>query len=166
MGFTIMFYIVAAVTIGSALLMVISRNIFHSALLMMVAFLGIAGVFILLNADFLGVTQILVYAGAITIFIVFAIMFTIKGDMKKTNLFSKNVVPGALLSLVLIAVNAVMALTTKWPLSSGTPPEETAREVANLMLTKYVVAFEVTAVLLLAAMLGAIVIVKEVKKPS
>lgn len=161
-----MFYIIAVVTLGSALMMVISKNIFHSALLMMVAFLGIAGVFILLHADFLAVTQVLVYAGAITVFIVFAIMFTMKGDMKSTNLFSKNVIPGALLALVMIAVNAVMALATKWPLSAGVPPEETAREVANLMLTKYVVAFEVTAVLLLVAMLGAIVIVKEVKKPS
>lgn len=160
-----MFYIIAIVTLGSALKMVISKNIFHSALMMMVAFLGIAGVFILLHADFLAVTQVLVYAGAITIFVVFAIMFTMKGDMKTTNLFSKNIVPGALLALVMIVVNAVMALTTKWPLKLGIPPEETAREVANLLLTKYVVAFELTAVLLLVAMLGAIVIVKEVKKP-
>ncbi|RJE49315.1 MULTISPECIES: NADH-quinone oxidoreductase subunit J [unclassified Dehalobacter] len=166
MGFTVMFYVIAIVTLGSALMMVISKNIFHSALLMLVAFLGIAGVFVLLYADFLAATQVLVYAGAITIFVVFAIMFTIRGDMKSTNLFSRNLVPGALLSLIMIVVNAVMVLTTKWPLKAMTAPESTAKEIANLMLTKYVVAFEVTAVLLLVAMLGAIVIVKEVKKSS
>ncbi|MCM1567711.1 MAG: NADH-quinone oxidoreductase subunit J [Dehalobacter sp. 4CP] len=166
MGFTVMFYVIAIVTLGSALMMVISKNIFHSALLMLVAFLGIAGVFVLLHADFLAATQVLIYAGAITIFVVFAIMFTIRGDMKSTNLFSRNLVPGALLSLIMIVVNAVMVLTTKWPLKTMTAPESTAKEIANLMLTKYVVAFEVTAVLLLVAMLGAIVIVKEVKKSS
>jgi len=166
MGFTVMFYVIAIVTLGSALMMVISKNIFHSALLMLVAFLGIAGVFVLLHADFLAATQVLIYAGAITIFVVFAIMFTIRGDMKSTNLFSRNLVPGALLSLIMIVVNAVMVLTTKWPLKAMTAPGSTAKEIANLMLTKYVVAFEVTAVLLLVAMLGAIVIVKEVKKSS
>jgi NADH-quinone oxidoreductase subunit J len=166
MGFTVMFYVIAIVTLGSALMMVISKNIFHSALLMLVAFLGIAGVFVLLYADFLAATQVLVYAGAITIFIVFAIMFTIRGDMKSTNLFSRNLVPGALLSLIMIVVNAVMVMTTKWPLKAMIAPESTTKEIANLMLTKYVVAFEVTAVLLLVAMLGAIVIVKEVKKSS
>ncbi|WP_368292843.1 NADH-quinone oxidoreductase subunit J [Dehalobacter sp. TBBPA1] len=166
MGFTVMFYVIAIVTLGSALMMVISKNIFHSALLMLVAFLGIAGVFVLLHADFLAATQVLIYAGAITIFVVFAIMFTMRGDMKTTNLFSRNLIPGALLSLIMIVVNAVMVLTTKWPLKDLIPPESTAKEIANLMLTKYVVAFEVTAVLLLVAMLGAIVIVKEVKKSS
>ncbi|AFV03312.1 MULTISPECIES: NADH-quinone oxidoreductase subunit J family protein [Dehalobacter] len=166
MGFTVMFYVIAIVTLGSALMMVISKNIFHSALLMLVAFLGIAGVFVLLHADFLAATQVLIYAGAITIFVVFAIMFTMRGDMKTTNLFSKDLVPGALLSLIMIVVNAVMVLTTKWPLKDLIPPEATAKEIANLMLTKYVVAFELTAVLLLVAMLGAIVIVKGVKRSS
>ncbi|RNC29370.1 MAG: NADH-quinone oxidoreductase subunit J [Candidatus Dichloromethanomonas elyunquensis] len=166
MTFAVMFYVIAIITLGSALMMVTSTNIFHSALLMLVSFLGIAAVFVLLQADFLAAAQVLVYAGAITVFVIFGIMFTMKGDARKTNRFSKNAIPAAVLSLILIVINAAMVLKTQWPVSSHAPLEETVSSVAELMLTKYVVAFEVTAVLLLIAMIGAIVIVKEVKKPS
>mgnify|MGYP003761736581 FL=1 len=161
-----MFYIIAFVTLGSALMMVISKNIFHSALLMLISFIGVAAVYILLHADFLAAVQVLVYAGAITVFIVFGIMFTMKGEPRKTNPFSQNAIPAAVLILLFIVINAVTVIKTVWPFSNIAPPETTVKAIADLMLTKYVVGFEVTAVLLLAAMVGAIVIVKGVKKSS
>ncbi|NLO97096.1 MAG: NADH-quinone oxidoreductase subunit J [Peptococcaceae bacterium] len=161
-----MFYLIAFITLGSALMMVINKNIFHSALLMLVSFVGVAAVYILLHADFLAAVQVLVYAGAITVFIIFGIMFTMKGDPKKTNPFSKNAIPAAVLLLLFIVINAVTVVITVWPLSNLNPPETTVRAIADLMLSKYVVGFEVTAVLLLTAMVGAIVIVKGVKKSS
>ncbi|NLM20678.1 MAG: NADH-quinone oxidoreductase subunit J [Peptococcaceae bacterium] len=166
MTMAVMFYLIAFVTLGSAFMMVISKNIFHSALLMLISFIGVAAVYILLHADFLAAVQVLVYAGAITIFIVFGIMFTMKGDPRKTNPFSKNAIPAAVLILLFIVINAVTVIKTVWPFSNIAPPETTVKAIADLMLTKYVVGFEVTAVLLLAAMVGAIVIVKGVKKSS
>ncbi len=162
---TAMFYLIALITLGSALAMVLNRNIFHSALLMLVSFLGVAAVYILLHADFLAAAQVLVYAGAITIFVIFGIMFTMKGKPGTTNLFSKNLIPAALLSLLFMVINAVMAVTTVWPAPHVTPPETTVNAIADLMLTRYVVAFEVTAVLLLIAMIGAIAIVKGGRNP-
>ena len=161
-----MFWIIAAITLGSALMMVLNRNIFHSALFMVVTFLGVAATYVMLQADFLAAVQILVYAGAITIFMVFGIMLTVRGNMKQTNLFSKNAAAAGLVSLIMIIINAYMAIKTNWPISSAEPPTETVSQIAELMLTKYVIPFEVAAILLTVALLGAIVIAKEVKKTS
>ncbi len=161
-----MFWLIAIITLGSALAMVLNKNIFRSALFMVVTFIGVAAMYVLLQADFLAAVQILVYAGAIAIFIVFGIMLTVRGNMKQTNLFSKNAALAGLVSLVLVVINAIMVLTSDWPVSEAAPPVETVGQIAELMLTKFIVPFEVVAVLLLVALLGAIIIAKEVKKTS
>ncbi len=161
-----MFWIVAIFTLGSALLMVMNKNIFHSALYMVLTFIGVAGVYVMLNADFMAAVQILVYAGAIAIFLVFGIMLTQRGNMKQTNLFSAHVAVAGLVSLAMIVINGFMVLNTNWPVSTAEPPSNTVSLIADLMLTKYVVPFEVAAILLLVALLGAVIIAKEVKKTS
>jgi len=161
-----MFWIIAVITLGSALLMVLNRNIFHSALYMVVTFIGVAATYVTLQADFMAAVQVLVYAGAIAIFVIFGIMLTVRGNMKQTNLFSKSAAVAGLLSLALIVINWFMVFRTEWPVSSAAPPEETVNQIAELMLTKYVVPFEVAAILLLVALLGAVIIAKEVKKTS
>lgn len=161
-----MFWIIAVITLGAALMMVMNKNIFHSALYMFVTFLGVAAIYVMLHADFLAAVQVLVYGGAITIFIAFGVMLTQKGNMKQTNLFSKNAALAGLVSLALIVINAVMVITTDWKLSSAAPPEETVGTIAEMMLTRFVVPFEIVAILLLVALLGAVIIAKEVKKTS
>jgi len=161
-----MFWLIAIITLGSALMMVMNKNIFHSALYMVVTFIGVAAVYLMLYADFMAAVQILVYAGAITIFIVFGIMLTQRGNMKETNLFSKHAALAAIVSLALIVINAFMVVSTNWPVSTAEPPQETVGSIAELMLTKYVVPFEVAAILLLVALIGAVIIAKEVKKTS
>ncbi len=146
--------------------MVMNKNIFHSALYMLVTFIGVAAMYIMLQADFMAAVQILVYGGAITIFIVFGIMLTQKGNMNQTNLFSKSAPLAAVVSLGLIIVNGVMAVKTNWNVSTAEPPGDTVSLIADLMLKKFVVPFEVTAILLLVALLGAVIIAKEVKKTS
>ena len=162
----VMFWIIAVITLGSALLMVLNRNIFHSALYMVVTFIGVAATYVTLQADFMAAVQVLVYAGAIAIFVIFGIMLTVRGNMEQTNLFSKSAAVAGLLSLALIVINWFMVFRTEWPVSSAAPPEETVNQIAELMLTKYVVPFEVAAILLLVALLGAVIIAKEVKKTS
>ena len=161
-----MFWLIAIITLGSALMMVLNKNIFHSALLMVVTFIGVAAVYVMLSADYMAAVQMLVYAGAISIFIVFGVMLTQKGNMKQTNLFAKHTALAGLVSLAIVGINAFMVIKTNWPLSTATPPQETVGQIAELMLTKYVVPFEVAAVLLLVALLGAVIIAKEVKKTS
>lgn len=162
----VMFWIIAVITLGSALLMVLNRNIFHSALFMVVTFIGVAAMYVTLQADFMAAVQVLVYAGAIAIFVIFGIMLTVRGNMKQTNPFSKSAAAAGLVSLALIVINWFMVFKTNWPVSSAAPPEETVNQIAELMLTKYVVPFEVAAILLLVALLGAVIIAKEVKKTS
>lgn len=161
-----MFWIIAAITLGSALMMVLKKNIFHSALFMVVTFLGVAATYVMLQADFLAAVQILVYAGAITIFVVFGIMFTVRGNMKQTNLFSKNAAVAGLVAIGLMFINAFMVFNSNWPVSDAEAPSETVGTIADLMLSKFVIPFEVAAILLTVALIGAIVIAKEVKKTS
>ncbi|MBU7005443.1 NADH-quinone oxidoreductase subunit J family protein [Phosphitispora fastidiosa] len=161
-----MFWLIAIITLGSALMMVMNKNIFHSALFMVVTFLGVAAVYLMLYADFMAAVQVLVYAGAITIFIVFGIMLTQRGNMKETNLFSNHAALAGIVSLALVVINAVMVVSTNWPKTGAEPPQETVGSIAELMLTKYVVPFEVAAILLLVALIGAVIIAKEVKKTS
>lgn len=161
-----MFWVIAVITLGSALMMVLNKNIFHSALYMIVTFLGVAAIYVMLQADFMAGVQVLVYGGAIAIFIVFGVMLTQRGNMKQTNLFSKSAALAGLVSLGLIVINAVMVLRTDWPLSSVAPPEDTVNKIADLMYTKMIIPFEVAAILLLVALLGAVIIAKEVKKTS
>lgn len=161
-----MFWVIAVITLGSALMMVLDKNIFHSALYMIVTFLGVAGIYVLLQADFLAAVQVLVYGGAIAVFIVFGIMLIQRGNMKQTNLFSKSAALAGLVSLGLIVINVVMVLKTEWPISGAAPPEDTVNQIAELMFTKMVIPFEVAAILLLVALLGAVIIAKEVKKTS
>lgn len=147
-------------------MMVMNKNIFHSALFMIVTFLGVAGMYVMLYADFLAAVQVLVYGGAIAIFVVFGIMLTQRGNMKESNLFSKSAPFAALVSVALILVNGLMAVKTNWNVSNVAPPEETVGSIAELMLQKFVVPFEVAAILLLVALIGAVIIAKEVKKTS
>ncbi|TLM99700.1 NADH-quinone oxidoreductase subunit J [bacterium] len=158
------FYFIALFTLLSAVAMVVKKNLVHSALCMLLVFLGVAATYITLSADFLAAVQILVYAGAIAIFIVFGVMLTVRGDIRQSNLFSKNVGLAAIVCLGLVAV-VIMAVTgTGWQLSSAPAPVETASQISDLMLSKFVVPFEVAAILLTVALLGAIIIAKEVKK--
>ena len=161
-----MFWVIAVITLGAALMMVLNKNIFHSALYMIVTFLGVAAIYVMLQADFMAGVQILVYGGAIAIFIVFGVMLTQRGNMKQTNLFSKSAALAGLVSLGLIVINAVMVLKTNWPLSTAAPPEDTVNQIADMMYTKMLIPFEVAAILLLVALLGAVIIAKEVKKTS
>lgn len=161
-----MFWVIAVITLGAALMMVLNKNIFHSALYMIVTFLGVAAIYVMLQADFMAGVQVLVYGGAIAIFIVFGVMLTQRGNMKQTNLFSKSAALAGLVSLGLIVINAVMVLRTNWTISTATPPEDTVNQIADMMYTKMLIPFEVAAILLLVALLGAVIIAKEVKKTS
>lgn len=153
------FYLMAAISVLAALGVVITRNVIYAAVFLVGSFAGIAGLFVLLNADFLAAVQVLVYAGAIAILIIFAIMMT--RNTQSGSLPNQQKWPALLLSGVMLVVLLAGLGQTIWPLSSLLPLEATTEPLGRLLLNQYVLPFEIASVLLVAAMIGAIVISRE-----
>jgi len=157
------FYVLAAVILGSAILVVTLKNLVHCVLWLAVSFIAIAGLYMMLNADFLAMVQILVYAGAVCIMVVFAIMLTQRRDMGHSNLFNTQFKAAGLVALLTALVSGFMGVRTAWTVSGASAPPKTVEAIAELLLTKYVIPFEVAALLLLVALIGAIILAKEVQ---
>jgi len=160
LSYNIAFYILAAMTVASAIGVVTKPNLVHSSFLLALCFIGISGLYVLLQADFLAAVQILVYSGAVAILIVLGLMLTQRSSMENTNQNSgwrrgTLLVCGCLLLVILIVIGA-----TPWHYSSAPAAQDTPSVIAQLLLTDYMVAFETAAVLLLAAMMGAIALAK------
>lgn len=157
------FYGLAATILGAATLVVFMRNIVHSVLFLAVTFVAMAGLFLTLDADFIAAVQVLVYAGAVCIMVVFGIMLIQRADMKATNLFNKQTFAGAGLVALTVAFSAVFAGRTAWVemVAAEAVPENTVNAIGELLLSKYVIPFEVAALLLLVALVGAIVLARD-----
>jgi NADH-quinone oxidoreductase subunit J len=152
----IAFWSLAVVLVGSALAVVLSRNLFHSVLWLALALTGTAGVFLLLEAEFLAAVQLLLYAGGIVTIVVFAIVVTERLVGERITQTNRRITAGAVTSLALIAlvVNAIMRqplATTREPLTT-----DLTRTLGESVLTRFVLPFELLGVLMLAAMLGAV----------
>lgn len=139
------------------------RNVVHSALSLTATFLCVACLYFSIGAEFMGAVQILVYGGAVAILIVMAVMLTRRDDMARSNPsrgVAAHAAAAALAVLFLLAMAAVALLS---PFPGGAPelPGDAAAGLADLMLSRYVLPFEAAAVLLLAALMGAVLLAKE-----
>ena len=156
MAETIAFWSLALVLVGSALAVVLSRNLFHSVLWLALALTGTAGVFLLLEAEFLAAVQLLLYAGGVVTIVVFAIVVTERLVGERITQTNRRITAGAVISIALIAliVNAI----SRQPLAAATQPLTTdlTRTLGESVLTRFVLPFELLGVLMLAAMLGAL----------
>lgn len=158
-GASIAFWVMATTAVGSALGVILLKDIFHAALFLVVTFLSIAGIFVTLNADFIAAVQVLIYAGAISILLIFAILLT--RDVHKGNPSNRYQAAGVFLGAVLLATLIVAFVNTNWRLSSEPPLDSTTAALADTLFTnKFVLPFEVASVLLLAAMIGAVVLAR------
>jgi NADH:ubiquinone oxidoreductase subunit 6 (subunit J) len=157
-GTVIAFWVLAAITVGSALGVVVVRNLIHAVVFLILSFVSVAGLYITLSADFVAVTQILIYAGAVSVLILFAIVLTPRGDRGNQETFLR--LPALLLALVVAFTLGYVAIDTSWAISDREGFEETASIIGEALLDKYVLPFEIASVLLLAAMIGAIVLVR------
>ncbi len=161
------FLLIAGITVTAALGVVLFKNIIYSALSLILAFLGAAAVYFQLNASFLGVIQILVYAGAISVLIIFAIMLVMDRAAGESNLRSPRTrevfTGGAITAMLFTALIAVIGFT-QWPLGVRPGPDNSVGLLAELMLGDYVIAMEAAAILLLVAVVGAIILAKGVEK--
>ncbi len=157
----IFFAILGLLTLGAALMVVTTRNLLHSALWLIVAFFGIAGIFILLNAEFLAVVQVLIYVGAISTLIIFAIMLTRRiMDPQQPRFNSQWGLVGGFAALLFVGLAAVVTRVT-WPAATGAMPADAIQQLGADFVGVYAVPFEVASVLLVVAMIGAIIIARE-----
>ena len=159
--FDIVFWILAAVTVVAALAVVILKDVFRAALSLVLLFFTIAGIYLTLHADFLAVVQVLVYVGAISILIIVAIMLT--HDARQGSTSGKLRVPAIIASLLLLGTLAFTAVTTKWQLNNTPPLEPTTAAIGMKLFGEggFLLPVEISAILLLAAVLGAIVLIRE-----
>jgi len=157
----VFFALLTVITLGAALMVVTSRNLLHSALWLIVSFFGIAGVFILLQAEFLAVVQVLIYIGAIAMLIIFAIMLTRRiMDPQQPRFNSQWGLVGGFAALLFVGLAAVVTRVA-WPVAAGEVPADAIAQLGVDFVGVYAVPFEVASVLLVVAMIGAIIIARE-----
>ncbi|MDD3269524.1 MAG: NADH-quinone oxidoreductase subunit J [Syntrophomonadaceae bacterium] len=157
----IVFLLIAAVILVAAVGVVAFKNIVHSALALILSFLGVAAVYFQLDAGFIGLVQILVYAGAVSVLFVFAVMLVMDRDAGETNLVNPRTRwIGAIIALLLTSGLAAAVYLTKWPQMQEPFAGDAVRQLAGLLLGDYAVAFETAAILLLIAVVGAIILAK------
>lgn len=162
----ITFGAVALVTLGSAIMVVSLRNIFHSLLFLALSFLGVAGIYLLLTADFLAAVQVLVYIGAIIVLMMFALMMTnrvMTSDLSQT-LYQWYLAPFPIaVGVFVILFRVYVRHTGGAHMHPTTEIIPTTGIIGQALLTKYALPFELASVILLVAMVGAIVLAKEDK---
>ena len=168
--FTAIWWVVATLTVVAALLVVLLQDLVKAAIALIGTFLGIAGLFVMLNAEFLAVVQVLVYAGAVSILLIFGIMMI--RDTQRGSPANKLRVPAFALGSALVAIIAFVVLDTQWNLLSDAvilPPAEekvvkvfsdSPRVIGSLLLQEFVLPLEAAALLLTATLIGAIARVK------
>ncbi len=162
MGITqIMFWFLSALAIGSALMVITRKNPVHSVLYLVVTFFAISGHYILMNAQFLAVVNIIVYAGAIMVLFLFVVMLmnlNVNAEPQKNKLLQfAGVISGGGLFLVMVA-----AITkTSGVMEMQTGSYGLVKNLGKILFSDYVVPFEISSVLFLSAMIGAVVISKK-----
>ena len=161
---TIVFYLLAAITVAGALAAMLLKNTVHCALALTVAFAGVAVQFLELDAQFAGFAQILVYIGAVAILVVFAILLTRGSETPKQGVFSKSWLAGLAVAAMVFAVLGWAVLN-----SASALPNETAKpavnvlEIGNALMGRYVLPLEIVAVLLTSALIGAVIVARHEK---
>ena len=161
MGASVAFWVLASIAALSALSVVLVRDVFRAALSLILCFLMVAGLYMTLSADFLAAVQILIYVGAISVLIILAIMLT--RDVHRGSPSNRFRLPAFFVAVLFFAGIAYAMLNTPWQISSTPPLEPTTPAIAGLLFGQggFILPVEIAPVLLLAAIIGAIVLVRE-----
>jgi len=155
----VLLWLFAAVMIGSALLVVTMRDIIRCGLAMIVCFGALAGIYVILGAPLLAATQVIVYIGAISVLILFAIMLTQTKDAPRVLVFQTQSAGAAVAAIIIAVIIALAVTATDWPEVVGGTWLDTAT-LSEVLFNEYVLAFEVVGVLLLAAVVGGVFLAK------
>jgi NADH-quinone oxidoreductase subunit J len=154
------FYVFAAITVLSGGVVVLARSLIYSAFALLFTFFGVAGLYVILGADFLAATQLLIYVGGILVLLLFGVMLTHK--LYDLDLRSEvtQFLPGIIVAAGLFAILSATALRTRWATGPGRPPSATTAEFGQLFMSQYLLPFEAASILLLVALMGAAMIVR------
>jgi NADH-quinone oxidoreductase subunit J len=160
-GLDIAFWVLAVVCVAAALAVVLLQNVFRAALTLVLCFLAVAGLYVTLSADFLAAVQILIYVGGISILVILAVMLT--REVQNGSPSNKLRFPAFLVALLFVIVVVYALINTSWQVSTTAPLAPTILPLAGKLLGPggFILAVEIAATLLLAAILGAIVLVRE-----
>jgi len=162
---TAVFYLVCLITVISAGMVALSRNIIYSAFSLLGTFMGVAGLYIFLGADFVAAVQLLIYVGGILVLILFAVMLT----HRITDVEITNRAAGRVPALILIGVFIVLLIQTvretPWIKANEVVHAPTTAKIGDAFLYEYLLPFELASLVLLGAMIGAVVLSrKEIKE--
>ncbi len=157
----VVFVVMAVITLAGAFGVVTARSVFISGLFLVLSFIGVAGLFLTLDAPFLAGVQVLIYVGAIAVLILFSVMLTrrvMDERMRQTN--EQWAVAGVIAALLFVALGA-MTFRADWNVSAAAAPADNVVALGQALLGPYVLPFEVASLVLLVALVGAIVIARE-----
>ncbi len=152
------FWLLAVLAVGSALMVVVARNLLHAVLWLILHFVAVAGLFLLMTAEFLAMAQVLVYVGAVGVLVLFAVMLTPSPWSENTEgrLGGVAVLLGGCLAAVLIFV----AARTPWAQVTAGGFASTAQAIGRALIGRWALPFEIASVLLVVAMIGSIVLAR------
>jgi NADH-quinone oxidoreductase subunit J len=153
----VIFYFIAAVSVLGGLGVVVSRNVAYAALSLVFTLLAVAALYILLASEFLALVQVLIYAGAVAVLLLFALMLTRARDLQQTLDNSQRPL-AAIAALALLGVLIAMIVLTNWPRAAGEPALVDFNAIGDALFRTWVVPFEVASLVLLVALVGAIVL--------
>jgi NAD(P)H-quinone oxidoreductase subunit 6 len=160
----VLFYLLAALTVGGAAGVALSRNILYSSIGLLMALLGAGSLYVFLSADFVAVTQLLVYIGGVLVLILFAVMLTNRITEVNVSNSSFGLFGGFLLFVSAAPVLLAVATLTPWKAKAPAALAPTTEAIGNAFLTTWLLPFEVASLVLLATLVGAVVIArKEIK---
>ncbi len=157
-GAVVAFWVLSAGAVSCALMVALTPKLLHSVLFLVLTFVALAGLYVVLSADFVAMAQILIYAGALSVLIVFAIMLTPRSA--RDNADSVYWLPAFVGAGFLFSAILFVILRTNWP-AEPRQIDQTAAAIGSTLVDVYVLPFEIAGVLLTAAMVGALLLVRE-----
>jgi NADH:ubiquinone oxidoreductase subunit 6 (subunit J) len=158
----VIFSVFVLITIIPSFWVALSSNIVHAAFSLLFTFFGIAGLYVMLGADFIGVVQVIIYIGGILVLIIFGVMMTQRGRVLSLSVQLPGRIFGAGLSAVILGALIFAAVNTLWPRGpSAGELGPTSAAIGDLLLGKYLIPFESASLLLLVALVGALLIVRQ-----
>ncbi len=161
---TILFYVLALIIVVSAVMVVFNKNVVHSAFSLFFTLFAISGIYVLLKADFIALTQIMVYVGGILILLIFGVMMTTKVTNVELKTKNLNTIPSLVFSIGIVTILIFIIFSTKWNIRTGPESEETVTQIGTMLLSKYLLPFEIASIVLLVALIGSAMFARRIKE--
>ena len=151
----LLFISICLLVILSAFWVVMSPNLIHSAVSLLFTLFSVAALYVFLYADFMAASQVIIYVGGILVLIIFGVMLTNKISDQNISNKSQNRIPAAILTIILLFTQMNIIFKTNWHIGENIVRESTVNDIGMMLLSKYLLPFEMVSILLLAALIGA-----------